>query len=214
MVKLTKRPLPDGVTIQSENDYRKGIVLQMLAEDCHNKCYICENKPLDINIEHIVSHRGDISKKYDWDNLFIACSYCNGIKGQRFNNILNPVTCDPEKHITLSLKMSDGLIESVQIEISQGSEIDESVLETAELLEYVYNGNFTEMKNLGAANLRNEYLLPDMQHFLNYIVNHMLEPDLGYDVFIMREISRSAKFAAFKRKIIGDTPFADYLQEA
>ena len=110
--------------------------------------------------------------------------------------------------------MSDGLIESVQIEIIKGSEIDASVMETVELLQYVYNGNFTEMKNLGAANLRNEHLLPDMQRFLNFIENHISEPDLGYDELITKEISRSAKFAAFKRKIICDTPYAKYLQEA
>ena len=214
MVKLTKRPLPAEITIKNENDYRRGIVLKMLVEDCYNKCYICEDKPSDINIEHITPHRNDISKKYDWDNLFIACGYCNGIKGQGFNNIINPTIYDPEKYITLSLNMLDGFIDSVQIEISKGSEYDTSVLETVELLEYIYNGNFTELKDIGAANLRNEHILPDIQRLWNFIENHINEPNLGYDVLITKEISRSAKFAAFKRKIVCDTPLAVRFQEA
>ena len=56
MVKLTKRPLPDGITIKSEKDYRQEEVFNILAEDCHNKCYICEDKPTSINVEHIVQN--------------------------------------------------------------------------------------------------------------------------------------------------------------
>jgi hypothetical protein len=36
MIHLTKRPLPLGVTIKSEQDCRSGVVFDMLAEDCHN----------------------------------------------------------------------------------------------------------------------------------------------------------------------------------
>jgi hypothetical protein len=57
MIHLAKRPLPPGVTIKSEQDYRSRAVFNMLAEDCHNKCYICEDKSAAINVEHIVPHR-------------------------------------------------------------------------------------------------------------------------------------------------------------
>ena len=33
MVKLTKSPLPVGTTIKTENDYRRGIIIEILAED-------------------------------------------------------------------------------------------------------------------------------------------------------------------------------------
>jgi len=45
MVRLSKSPLPPEVAIGSGQDFRKGEVLRILAEDCHNKCYICEIKP-------------------------------------------------------------------------------------------------------------------------------------------------------------------------
>jgi hypothetical protein len=59
MIKLTKRPLPDGIAITTDDDYRNGIVFGILVEDCHQKCYICEDKPTSINIEHTVPHRSD-----------------------------------------------------------------------------------------------------------------------------------------------------------
>ena len=72
MVKLTKSALPPDVTIDSEQDYRKSEVFDILVEDCHRKCYICEDKPTTINVEHIVPHRNDPALKFCWDNLFVA----------------------------------------------------------------------------------------------------------------------------------------------
>ena len=77
MVKLTKTPLPAGIKITSDNDYRNGVVFDTLVEDCHCKCYICEDKTTDINVEHIVPHRSDVALRYDWNNLFLACGHCN-----------------------------------------------------------------------------------------------------------------------------------------
>ena len=81
MILMNKRPLPDGVTISREEDYRSGIVFQMLVEDCHDKCYICEDSVHTApNVEHRIPHNGDIALKYDWNNLFLACSHCNNTK--------------------------------------------------------------------------------------------------------------------------------------
>ena len=203
MIKLTKRPLPDGVTITSESDYRSGIVFDMLIEDCHEKCYICEDKPTSINVEHIASHNSDPELKYEWQNLFIACAHCNSIKGTKFDDIIDPIACDPEEHIALSVEIADDFIEGVRIESLKK---DPDTLRTAELLGYVYNGGSTDIKEIECANLRNEHLLPDIQLFMQYIKGHVAEPGLGYAGIIKKEISRSSKFAAFKRKIICDTP--------
>ena len=213
MVKITKSPLPIGALIKTESDYRSGDIFEILANDCHNKCYICEDKPASINVEHLVSHRNEPTLKYGWDNLFISCAHCNNIKGTRYDGIINPSTCDPEDFIGLSVKISDDFIESVCIDtFNQGS----STLETAILLGYVYNGGSTDIKDIECANLRNEHLLPDIQRFNQYIRGHIDEPELGYDAVIKKEISRTSKFAAFKRKIVRDDPrlsaiFADAL---
>jgi hypothetical protein len=68
------------------------------------------------------------------------------------------------------------------------------------------NGASTAVKKAESANLRNEHLMPDIQLFMGYIQGHRKEPDAGYEPIIEKEICRSAKFAAFKRKIIRDDP--------
>ena len=58
MIKINKRPLPDGVTIKREEDYRSKVVFNMLIEDCYNKCYICEDSVHTApNVDHRVPHK-------------------------------------------------------------------------------------------------------------------------------------------------------------
>jgi hypothetical protein len=164
-------------------------------------------------VEHIVAHKSDPALKFDWDNLFIACWHCNNIKSTKYDDIINPVLINPEECIALSVRISDNFIEAVQV---IPLKTDAQALKTAELLEIVYNGGSTAMKKVESANLRNEHLLPDIKLFLKYISDYIDEPDLGYDSIIRQEISCSAKFAAFKRRIIAEdtelsVAFADAL---
>lgn len=214
MVQLTKSPLPPNVVIKSESDYRKESVFQILAEDCYGKCYICEDKPTTINVEHIVPHRSDPALKFDWNNLFIACGHCNNTKLTKYDDIINPTKCDPEEHIALSVKITDNLVEQVEVEPLK---TDSSTSLTTELLRLVYNDGSTPQKKLECSNLRNEHLMPNIRIFLQYITNYREEPEIGYDKIIVKEISRSSAFAAFKRKIVKDDPelsvkFADSLK--
>jgi hypothetical protein len=201
MIRLTKSKQP--APINSDDDYRKNPVLQTLADDCYGKCYICEDKPTTINVEHIVPHRSDPTLKYEWDNLFIACGHCNNTKHTKFDDILNPAKCDPEEHIALSVEIFNNLVDKVRIE---SLTTNDSTLLTVELLELVYNDGSTPIKKLECSNLRNEHLVPNIRTFLQYINNYREEPEIGYDVIINKEISRSSAFAAFKRKIVRDDP--------
>ena len=203
MIRLSKSLLPPNVTIKSEQDYRRGIVLEILAEDCHHKCYICEEKPTTINIEHIVPHRSSPTLKFDWDNLFIACGHCNNTKQAGYDDILDPTKCDPEEHIALSVEITDNLIERVKIESLTK---DYHSMQTAELLELVYNGGSTDIKKIECSNLRNSHIMPDIRLFYQYIKNYREEPELGYKETISKEIDRSSAFSAFKRKIVRDDP--------
>jgi len=214
MVRLNKSQLPPGATISSADDYRKGQVFSILVSDCHSKCYICEDKPTTINVEHIVPHRSDPTLKFDWSNLFIACGHCNNIKLAKYDGILDPTQCDPEEHIVLSIEITDDITEQVQV---TSLTTDESTLMTAELLGLVYNGGSTDIKEIECSNLRNSHLMPNIRLFYQYIRNYRDEPDLGYDNVIRKEINRSSMFAAFKRKIIRDDSelsktFADALR--
>jgi hypothetical protein len=203
MVKITKRPEPPKKTITSENDYRSNPNFKTLADDCFNKCYICECKSSSLNVEHRIPHQGKNSLKYDWHNLFLSCDHCNNTKGVRYNNILDPSRCDPEDFIALSLT-TDSWIEKVIVEALAN---DASTVQTVDLLEKVYNGEITAIKKAECANLRNA-ISENIYTFRQYIKNYNDEPDGQFRNFIKEkiknEIARSSAFAAFKRKIIRD----------
>ena len=117
--------------------------------------------------------------------------------------VICPGECDPEKYIALSVEIAEDFIEYVGVNPLKR---DARTLRTAELLEYVYNGGSTYIKDIECSNLRNEHLLPDIQRFIQFVNGHFNEPDSGYDELIKKEIDRSSKFSAFKRKIIRDDP--------
>jgi hypothetical protein len=202
MIKLVKRSMPPH-PITKEADYRSNPNFNALVEDCLNKCYICEINPTTLNVEHLIPHKGDNSLKYDWHNLFLSCGHCNNIKLDNYDSILDPSKCDPEDYLALSLIIdSDPFVERVLIEVLSD---EKETLTTAELLECVYNGSKTPIKEVESANLRN-VLSECIVRFLKYIENYRAEPDIGYDSIIKKEISRSSAFAAFKRKIVRDDP--------
>ena len=197
MIKLSKRPLPPQ-PITSEKHYQSDPNFSAIVEDCFGKCYICENDTATtLNVEHRVPHRGKDSIKYDWRNLFLSCGHCNSIKSDSYDDIIDPTQRDPEDCIALSLE-TNTLMENVKIEALVG---DKSVLQTVALLGFVYNGGTTVIKDLESAHLRNT-LSFCLARFYQYIEAYRKEPELGYDVIIKKEISRSSAFSAFKRGIV------------
>lgn len=203
MVRLNKSPQPK--VIKSESDYQNGENFDTLLRDCHNKCYICENPPIPLEVEHIVPHKSDPKLKFDWNNLFIACGHCNKIKRVNIDihnkDILDPTKCDPEEHIELSIKVTD---DKVSVESLKS---DTSTLQTKELLEKVYNDDSTSNTKYSSANLR-KALIRVLDEFDRYKKIRSKDPSLAsasFD-FIREKIGRSSEFAAFKRKIIRDDP--------
>jgi len=156
MIKINKRLLPDGVTIKREEDYRSNVVFNMLIEDCHSKCYICEDTVYTApNIDHRVPHKNDPLLKYDWNNIFLACSHCNNTKLGRFEGIIDPSKVDPENYIELELGVDSELREYVHIrKIDGGDDVDITI----DLLNAVYNGIKTEMKKYACQQLKNKIL--------------------------------------------------------
>ncbi|ENV02676.1 MULTISPECIES: HNH endonuclease [Acinetobacter] len=77
-------------------------IKKRLIEETHGKCAYCESKLLHIHhgdVEHIFPKSLDESKRYEWENLTLACEVCNQKKSNvdpNLNNILNPYTDSPE----------------------------------------------------------------------------------------------------------------------
>ena len=58
---------------QSNASYNTPEVNAALQEMFHKKCYICENNNItSYQIEHLIPHKGDMTLKYDWNNLFLS----------------------------------------------------------------------------------------------------------------------------------------------
>ncbi|MCL1802825.1 MAG: HNH endonuclease [Eubacteriaceae bacterium] len=199
MIKIRKRPLPEGTKISKEEDYRRGILFQMLVEDCCGKCYICEDSVHTApNIEHRVSHRGNPSLKFDWNNLFLSCSHCNNTKSDRYDGIIDPSKADPEQFIELSLAFDEDLREIVIVRKIKGDRVIDT---TVRLLYAVYNGYKTDIKKYASHQLKNK-ISNELCWFQQKIEEFKLSPNDESKAMIERMVSDSSVFAAFKKGIL------------
>ena len=214
MIYLPKsQPPPESLAIEKLKKSGKNDcddVLERLREDFKNKCYICEEKGISpTNTEHFIPKKDNIDLKFDWNNLFLSCVHCNGIKLARakFDNILN---CTIEAHqVDIKIKyLINALPKENEYKITLLALEDEiKVNNTISLLNAVYNGhNTTTRQSLDADNLRDK-LLKDVKKFQNFLLKYNENnPDLQeknkLKNKIIREIQSSAGFCAFKRWII------------
>jgi len=199
MIKIIKRPLPIGVTISRDEDYRSGVIFQMLVEDCCGKCYICEDSVHTApNIEHRISHHGSDALRLCWSNLFLACTHCNNTKLNRYDGIIDPTKVDPEKVIELSLDVDDNLRELVKVrKIDGGGEVDITV----DLLNAVYNGINTDMKKYACQQLKNK-ISNELMWFRQKLDDYKASPSDAMKKTIEHRLFDDSIFAAFKRGMV------------
>ena len=144
MIRVYKRH--DAPEALEARGYNHDEVKRALLEDQHEKCYLCERKlTTDYQVEHIVSQKGDESKINDWDNLFVACNYCNDRKKNNFDDIPLPDSMNFEDVIQQGCDMAS------KTAIFTTSEDDNKVKKLVSLLDRLYNG-----KNPGKRNLMEE----------------------------------------------------------
>lgn len=93
--------------------YNKPYVKTTLREMFHDKCAYCESKVTHVDYPHIEHYRPKKrypERTFDWQNLLLACSICNGAahKGDHFPLdesdedkplLLNPCEDDPDQHL-------------------------------------------------------------------------------------------------------------------
>ncbi len=203
------QPAPDCLAhekTKADGDYKCGDVLNRLASDFKNKCYLCEDKTAtSINVEHFIAHKGDKNLKFDWANLFYACGHCNNTKLDKYNSLLNCTTdADIEEKIRYDIK-------PFPKETPKILAIDNSVTtnQTIELLCAIYNGT-TLLKKLESANLRDK-LIKEIRQFQNLLEQYFTYQDGELTAAatalvpqIQLHIAKTANFASFKRWIIRD----------
>jgi hypothetical protein len=223
MVYLEKsQPAPPSLIVEKQKasgDYKKEDVLERLKTDFKNKCYICELKaPTSINVEHFKPHKGDIDKKFDWNNLFLSCAHCNNTKLAKaeYDNILNCTDKTHDIENRLKYIFIPFPIEHVEIVALDNSAETQN---TTELLLAIYNGT-TPLKKLESANLRNHILdeIKDFQQLLHTYFYDIVSAEEKQVLLskIRTHISRDSHFTAFKRWIIKEKPmfneeFGEYI---
>ncbi len=182
-------------------DYKCDDVIERVATDFNDKCYICEYKGLTgIHVEHFVPHKKNKDLKFDWKNLFYACVHCNSIKGIKYTNILN---CTDSTHNVLNwIKYEIKPFPKEKPKIT-ALKNESKVHETVELLNAVYAGT-TKTKKKEAKSIRDS-LTEEVMAFGNLLFDYF-KYGKNKDTYkkIKWHLSNSSDFTAFKHWIVKD----------
>lgn len=204
MINFTKsQPAPPCLEVEknkANGDYKCGDVLNRLSADFHNKCYICEEKaPGSINVEHLVPHQNNQDLKFDWNNLFWACSHCNNTKLAIHNNIIN--CTDPAVNVVATIRLDIKPFPGEKVAVIPMVEDDDSVRNTAALLNAVYNGT-TPLKKMEADGLRNK-ILTEIIDFQQLLLHY-------FDKDGLREEEKQTLKSQIRRKLNPQSPFTAF----
>jgi hypothetical protein len=141
------RALPAPASL-ARHEYNSPEVVSILESMFYGKCYLCERDELfDPEVEHLIPHENDDSKKYDWNNLYYACNRCNSIKGTAYREILD--CCDSSIDVFRAIKCLMPSIPDAPIIVEAQICDDETrVVNTAALLNRCYNEDNTGIRGI------------------------------------------------------------------
>lgn len=203
MVKIERSyPAPASLAIESQKKngkYNGEDVIRQLVHDFHDKCYICEMKPVtDVQVEHLLPHRGGEyrDRKFDWDNLFLSCPHCNQVKNKTKYDagIIDCCKEDPEEFLLFRLENDSVVVRAL-------SEHDGKAQRTADLVEETFH-----CMNTGSLTHDSEVRLQDLQKEMNVLYTWLgkyKNDKNGRAKRILKGLlSRESAYAGFKRSYI------------
>lgn len=197
------RSFPEPQSLKTEKlkvsgKYNSEDVLERLVEDFFNKCYLCEEKEISgINVEHLKPHKGDIDKKFQWENLFLVCPHCNNTKLGNEDEILD--CTNPSHKVNDWIEYNFISFPKTKVELKVINNID-IVNNTVTLLDKIYNGS-TVNKKFEADNIKKK-IMREIQSFENLIFEYVYNSKKELVEEIKEKLSRKSVFSAFKRWII------------
>lgn len=201
MVKVARTfPAPASLAIEkkkSSGSYVKQDVIDQLCADFDNKCYICNmaNIP-DIQVEHLVAHKGNLDLKFDWNNLFLSCPHCNSVKNcnEYSSDILNCCEVDPEQYL-------DFISQSSKIYAVSRDTSNLSANKTANLITDVFNQKNTGIR-IKTCERRAQLLNKEMSQLYRTLSSYQKqENQLAYRK-LRALLNRKSAFSAFKRAYV------------
>lgn len=171
-------------------------VICQLKTDQHGKCYLCERHRItDFQVEHHRSRSNYPNLKFDWSNLFLCCSYCNGKKSSSFDNLLNPACDNIEEIIQQSFDFPNA-----KAVFSNTSGPTASVKATISFLERVFNGT-NKMRTIREQQFY-DYAISKITSFQEMVISWLGNPNEDTRKAIVEELDITSEFLGFKYWII------------
>lgn len=202
MVKIDRTPTPPPSLAMEERKtngvYNKTDVVQQLKKDFHDKCYICEVKVSDPEVEHLRPHYGrkKIERVFDWNNLFYVCPHCNKMKkdAKYDDKIIDCCVEDPED-------MLEQCYENGQVNVHSLVTVERAKM-TARLIQDCFEKRNTGIRE-AACQYRIESLAKEMDILYKTLNKHKQYPKSERYLRSLRSsLSRKSEFAAFKRNYV------------
>ena len=187
MIQLQKTTTAPA-SLATKNKYDGEDVKALLAKDHYDKCYICERQlTTDFQVEHLHSQEHYPDEKYNWENLFFACSYCNGRKSANFDGIVNPTKEAIEEKIVQTLNYDKADFAT--------DDTSEAIQQTIVLLNRIFNGK-NAIRKVKEERFFEEFL-SKMNNFEKELKNYFY--DKGYGNESEKE---AADMTAFLKSLI------------
>ena len=178
--------------------YRTDSVQSAILADQDDKCYLCERiRKTDFQVEHLQSRDKFPDKKNCWENLFVACAYCNQKKSDGFDDICNPTKTNVECDITQKIDFCAKKV------VFKAKLADSTLEKTAELLTRLYNGTKPGLRTIREERFCNEFI-QQMNVFQQAVVRYMERGDNEAEIKQMLDIK--AENLGFKYSILAETP--------
>lgn len=196
MIQLQKTTTAPA-SLTNKKRYDSDDVKDLLAKDHYDKCYICERQRItDFQIEHLHSQEHYPNERYNWENLFFACSYCNGRKSSSFDSIANPTKEAIEEKIVQNLNYNKADFDT--------NDTSEAIQQTIKLLNRIFNGE-NRMRNFKEERFFEEFL-SKMNNFEKAINDYLSTPTPETKQVIKELLSIKEEFLGFKYWIIKNNP--------
>ena len=199
MIQLQKTTIaPDSLTTKKRYDDED--VKALLAKDQYDKCYICERqRTTDFHIGHLHSQKNYPVERYNWENLFFACSYCNGRKSDKLDGIVNPIKEAIEEKIVQKLNYRDNKADFITNDTS------ETIQQTIKLLNRIFNGKQSNLRDFNEKAFFRDFSIR-MSVFEQAVNDYLSAPTLETKEVVRELLSIEQEFLGFKYWIIKNNP--------
>ena len=198
MIQLQKTTTAPA-SLANKDKYDGEDVIDLLAKDHYDKCYICERQlTTDFQVEHLHSQKHYPDEKYNWENLFFVCSYCNGKKSANFDGIVNPTKEAIEEKIVQKLNYRDNKADFIRNDTSKAIE------QTIILLKRIFNGK-NAIRKVREEKFFKEFI-SKMNNFEKAINDYLSAPTSETKEVVRELLSIEQEFLGFKYWIIKNNP--------